>query len=229
MKVLIIEDDASLAAQLGAALRDGGYAVDVAADAREGQLLGETVVYDAVVLDLSPPVIDGLSVLNAWRRAGRAVPVLILTAHDDSADRGTRFCAGADDYLVKPFHMKEVVGRLRVLIRRAAGHAGPLLTCGALKLDTHTGEFCLAGMPLRLSAYEHRILTYLMHHQGRLIGRTELAGHIHERCFDQGSSTVEVFIARLRGKIGAERIETVRSRCYRLVAPLAWHIERDDD
>ncbi|HEX9648649.1 MAG TPA: response regulator transcription factor [Alphaproteobacteria bacterium] len=216
MRVLVVEDDTTLAAQLRAALDQAGYAVDAAGDGEEAQFLGETEPYDVVVLDLGLPVVDGVTVLERWRRAGHAVPVLILTARDSWHDKVAGFDAGADDYLAKPFRMEELLARLRALIRRASGHASARLACGPIELDTARSQVTVEGAPVKLTAHEYKLLAYLMHHQGQVVSRTELIEHIYDQSFDRDSNTIEVFVARLRKKLGVPAIETVRGLGYRL-------------
>ena len=218
MRVLVVEDDPDLSRQLKQALTDAGYAVDHAADGEEAHYLGENEPYDVIVLDLGLPKIDGVSVLERWRREGRATPVLILTARAGWSDKVAGFDAGADDYLTKPFHTEELLARLRALLRRAAGHAAPALSCGGLRLDPRAARASVNGEPLRLTSLEYRLLHYLMMHQGRVISRTELVEHLYDQDFDRDSNTIEVFVGRLRKKIGPDRIETVRGLGYRLVA-----------
>jgi two-component system OmpR family response regulator len=220
MRVLLAEDDPDLSRQLKQALGDVGYAVDHAADGEEAHYLGDTEPYDVIVLDLGLPKIDGVSVLERWRREGRTIPVLILTARGAWSDKVSGFDAGADDYLTKPFHTEELLARLRALVRRAAGHAAPSLNCGALRLDPRAARASVDGEPLRLTSLEYRLLHYIMMHQGRVISRTELVEHLYDQDFDRDSNTIEVFVGRLRKKIGPDRIETVRGLGYRLV-PLA--------
>jgi two-component system OmpR family response regulator len=219
MRILVVEDDPDLARQLKQALGDAGYAVDHAGDGEEGQYLGENEPYDAIVLDLGLPKIDGVSVLEQWRRASITTPVLILTARGAWSEKVSGFDAGADDYLTKPFHTEELLARLRALLRRAAGHAAPSLSCGGLRLDPRAARASVNGEPLRLTSLEYRLLHYLMMHQGRVIGRSELVEHLYDQDFDRDSNTIEVFVGRLRKKIGQDRIETVRGLGYRL-APL---------
>jgi two-component system, OmpR family, response regulator len=219
MRILAIEDEPNLARQLAEALREAGYAVDLAHDGEQGHFLGETETYDAVVLDLGLPTLDGITVLERWRRAGRNMPVLILSARDRWSEKVAGFDVGADDYVTKPFRMEEVLARLRALIRRAAGHASAELECGALRLDTRTSRVTLDGAPVRLTAQEFRLLAYLLHHQGRVVSRTELTEHLYDQDFDRDSNTIEVFVGRLRKKIGAELIQTVRGLGYQLSAP----------
>ena len=216
MRILLVEDDPDLSRQLKAALSDAGYAVDHAPDGEEAQFLGDTEPYDAVILDLGLPKIDGASVLEHWRRDGVTTPVLILTARDAWSQKVAGFDAGADDYLTKPFHTEELLARLRALVRRAAGHAAPSLICGGLRLDPRAARASVNGEPVRLTSLEYRLLHYLMMHQGRVISRTELVEHLYDQDFDRDSNTIEVFIGRVRRKVGPDRIETVRGLGYRL-------------
>jgi two-component system OmpR family response regulator len=217
MRILLVEDDPDLSRQLKQALADAGYAVDHAADGEEAAFLGETEPYDAIVLDLGLPKVDGASVLEGWRRLHVATPVLILTARGSWSEKVAGFDAGADDYLTKPFHTEELLARLRALLRRSAGHS-PSLACGALRLDPRAARASVGGEPVRLTSLEYRMLHYLIMHQGRVISRTELVEHLYDQDFDRDSNTIEVFIGRLRKKIGADRVETVRGLGYRLVA-----------
>lgn len=217
MRVLVVEDEPALALRLQQVLEAGGFAVDVAYDGEEGWYLGDVEPYDAAVLDLGLPKLDGVTVLQRWRDAKRTLPVLVLTARGRWSAKMAAFNAGADDYLTKPFEMEEVTYRLRALIRRAAGHAQPELACGPLRLDTNAGRLTLDGAPVSLTAQEFRILSYLMHHPGRTVSRTELMEHVYDRNFDGDSNVLEVLVGRIRKKVGAERIETVRGQGYRLV------------
>ena len=219
MRILLVEDDADLSRQLKQSLTDAGYAVDHAPDGEEAQFLGDTEPYDAIVLDLGLPKIDGVSVLERWRKDGSATPVLILTARDGWSQKVAGFDAGADDYLAKPFYTEELLARLRALVRRAAGHSAPALSGGGLRLDPRAARASVNGEPVRMTSLEYRLLHYLMLHQGRVISRTELVEHLYDQDFDRDSNTIEVFIGRLRKKIGPDRIETVRGLGYRL-APL---------
>ncbi len=216
MRVLIVEDTADLARQLTQRLEADGYAVDCAGDGEEGQFLGETEPYDAVILDLGLPKIDGLSVLRNWRRGGVTVPVLILTARGSWHEKVQGIDAGADDYLAKPFSMEELLARIRALIRRAKGHAAADIACGPVVLDTRSGRVTVAGKPVELTAFEYRVLSYLMHRKGQVVSRSELIEHVYAQDFDRDSNTVEVFVGRLRRKIGADLIKTVRGLGYRL-------------
>lgn len=172
MRILLVEDEPTLRAQLRAALVQAGYAVDEADNGRDAHFLGETEAFDAVVLDLGLPVLDGLSVLKRWRQAERRMPVLILTARDNWTDKVAGIDAGADDYVSKPFHMEELLARLRALIRRAGGQASAELRCGALLLDTRSGRVTLAGLPVALTSHEYKVLAYLMHRPGSIVSRT---------------------------------------------------------
>lgn len=219
MRVLVVEDEPDLRGQLVRALEDAGYAVDQAGDGEEGQYLGESEPYDAIVLDLGLPKIDGVSVLKAWRKQEIATPVLILTARGRWSEKVEGFDAGADDYLAKPFHFEELLARLRALMRRAAGHASASIECGDLVVDTRSARATIAGEPIRLTSHEYKVLAYLMHHRGRVVPRTELVEHIYDQDFDRDSNTIEVFIGRLRRKIGQDRIQTERGLGYRLIDP----------
>jgi two-component system OmpR family response regulator len=217
MKVLVVEDDRDLAAQLAAALAEAGYAVERAHDGTTGEFIGATETVDAAVLDLGLPGLDGIEVLRRWRAAGLAFPVLILTARDAWTDKVAGFRAGADDYVLKPFRMEEVLLRLSTLIRRAAGHASPEVAAGGLLLDTATGLVTLDGLPVRLTAFEARLLRYLLLNKGRVVSRSELAEHMYDRDSDRDFRSMEVVIGRLRRKIGEARIETRRGEGYRLL------------
>ena len=219
MRILVVEDDKDLNRQLCEALSEAGYVTDCAFDGEEGHFLGDTEPYDAVILDIGLPQMDGLSVLERWRRDGRAMPVLLLTARDRWSDKVAGIDAGADDYVAKPFHMEEVLARVRALIRRAGGHATSDLVCGPVVLDTRTSKVTVGGSAVKLTSHEFRLLSYLMHNPDKVISRTELVEHIYDQDFDRDSNTIEVFVGRLRKKIGTEMIETVRGLGYRLSAP----------
>ncbi|SMC63858.1 two component transcriptional regulator, winged helix family [Fulvimarina manganoxydans] len=216
MRILVVEDDENLLRQLSEALTTAGYVVDQASDGEEAHFLGDTEPYDAIILDVGLPVMDGISVLERWRRDQRNMPVLILTARDRWSDKVAGIDAGADDYVTKPFHIEEVLARVRALIRRAAGHASSELECGPLRLDTRTARVTVNGSPLKLTSHEFRLLDYLMHHQGSVVSRTELIEHLYDQDFDRDSNTIEVFVGRLRKKIGVDLIETIRGQGYRL-------------
>jgi two-component system, OmpR family, response regulator len=219
MRVLVVEDEPSLREGLVTSLRSEGYTVLAAADGREGLYLGETEAVDAVVLDLGLPLLDGLSVLQRWRQQGLTWPVMILTARDSWHDKVTGMDAGADDYLAKPFHVEELLARLRALIRRSHGLASTRITVGDIELDTRQARASVGHQPLNLTAQEFRILSYLMHHGGEVVSRTELIDHVYDSGYDNDSNTIEVFIARLRKKLPADCIQTVRGMGYRLVDP----------
>ncbi|MCW5657751.1 MAG: response regulator transcription factor [Burkholderiaceae bacterium] len=216
MRLLLVEDDSTLRAQLRAGLQEAGYVVDEADNGRDAHFQGDTEAYDAVVLDLGLPLLDGLSVLKRWRDEGRTMPVLILTARDNWNEKVAGIDAGADDYLTKPFHTEELLARVRGLIRRAAGQAAPVLRCGELALDTRSGRVTLAGQALTLTSHEFKVLDYLMHRPGAVVSRTELIEHIYAQDFDRDSNTIEVFVGRLRKKLPPGLIETVRGQGYRL-------------
>jgi two-component system OmpR family response regulator len=216
VRVLVVEDEARLAKQLAAALGQAGYAVDCASDGARGEFLGQTEHYDAVVLDLGLPKIDGLTLLRRWRDAGLTMPVLVLTARGSWHEKVHGIDGGADDYVAKPFRMEEVLARLRALIRRSSGQISTELRCGAIALDPRAATVSVNGLPVRLTSHEFRVLSYLMHHRGKVVSQTELSDHIYAEHFDRDSNTVEVFIARLRRKVGAAAIETVRGLGYRM-------------
>lgn len=222
MRVLIVEDEPTIAAQLAEALGAAGYVVDVANNGVEAHFQGNDCgqSLDAVILDLGLPQMDGLAVLRKWRADGRAMPVLILTARDNWHEKVSGIDAGADDYLTKPFHMEELLARVRALIRRAGGHANAELSCGDIVLDTRNSRVAVGGNALTLTSHEYRVLDYLMHHPGQVVSRSELIEHIYAQDFDRDSNTVEVFIARLRKKLPEGAIETVRGMGYRLVSSL---------
>ena len=219
MRILLIEDEPTLREQLHQALLQAGHTVETAADGETAQYLGEVESFDAVVLDLGLPMRDGLSVLRAWRAQGRSMPVLILTARAAWHEKVAGMDAGADDYLTKPFHMEELLARVRALIRRASGQASPVLRCGPLALDTRSGRVTCDGQPVTLTSHEYKVLDYLMHRLGAVVSRSELTEHIYAQDFDRDSNTIEVFVGRLRKKLPPELIETVRGLGYRMAAP----------
>jgi two-component system OmpR family response regulator len=211
VRVLVVEDEARLAAQLAAALDEAGYAVDVANDGERADFLAHTERYDAAVLDLGLPGIDGLTLLRTWRDAALSVPVLVLTARGSWHEKVQGIDGGADDYMAKPFRVEEVLARLRALIRRASGHVAAELRCGSLTLDPR-------GAPVKLTGHDFRVLAYLMHHRDRVVSQSELTEHIYAEDADRDSNTVEVFVARLRRKLGGAFIETVRGLGYRIAS-----------
>lgn len=219
MRVLVVEDDLVLSKQLTDELALAGYVVESATNGIDGEYLGEVEVYDAVVLDLGLPQMDGITVLKKWRAAGCTMPVLILTARNAWHEKVEGIDAGADDYLAKPFHMEELLARVRALIRRAAGHASAEIRCGLVVLDTRSGRVTLDGHTLALTSHELRVLSYLMHHKGEAVSRSDLIDHIYSQEFDRDSNTIEVFVARLRKKLPPGLIETIRGLGYRLTCP----------
>jgi len=219
VRILVVEDDTEVARQVATALRAAGYAVDVAGDGPDALFRGETEPYDAVVLDLGLPGLDGVSVLERWRQGGVRVPVLILTARGTWREKVTGLRAGADDYLAKPFEIEELLARVAALVRRAAGHAFPVLVHGAIRLDPGTQRVSRAGRPVEFTALEYRLLAYLMHHPGRVHSKSELTEHLYEQDFDRDSNVIEVLVNRLRKKLGASLIVTRRGQGYQLSEP----------
>ena len=219
MRLLIVEDEPTLGRQLKSTLEGAGYAVDLATDGEDGHYLGSTESYDAIILDLGLPEIDGLTVLDRWRKEGKVTPVLVLTARDSWSDKVAGLDGGADDYMAKPFQTQELIARLRALIRRAAGNASAELIAGDVRLDTRSGRVTLAGDPVKLTAQEYKLLSYLLHHKGKVVSRTELIEHIYDQDFDRDSNTIEVFVTRIRKKLGQEVITTIRGLGYSLEEP----------
>jgi two-component system, OmpR family, response regulator len=220
MRLLVVEDEPRLAADLSAALGAAGYAVDVAHDGAAADFRAETERYDCVILDLGLPRIDGLTLLGRWRRTGKTMPILLLTARDSWHDKVEGIDAGADDYVAKPFHVEEVIARVRALIRRAAGHAGAELRCGPVTLHVARSTVSVNNVPVTLTGHEFRILSYLIHHRGRVVSQSELIEHVYAQSFDRDSNTVEVFVSRLRRKLGVDCIRTVRGLGYCLEEPV---------
>jgi two-component system OmpR family response regulator len=216
MRVLVVEDERALSTQLACALGAAGYAVDCAADGEQADFLVRTERYDAVLLDLGLPRVDGFTILRGWRNSSMDVPVLVLTARGSWHEIVQGIDGGADDYVAKPFRIEEVLARIRALIRRASGHAQPELRCGPVTLDPRRASVTRDGVPVKLTSHEFRVLSYLMHHRDRVVSQSELTEHIYAQDFDRDSNTVEVFVARLRRKLGASIIETVRGIGYRL-------------
>jgi two-component system response regulator PhoP len=225
MRLLVVEDEPALRGQLQSALRDAGYAIDTASDGEEALHLGKANPYDLVVLDLGLPKRDGVEVLRAWRAAERRFPVLILTARGRWQDKVEGLDAGADDYLVKPFQMEELLARTKALLRRAAGLAQPVIRCGPIALDTARQSVTLDGAALELTGYEYRLVEYLILHAGKVVSKTELTEHIYDQDFDRDSNVIEVFIGRLRRKLDPDSrltpIETLRGRGYRFTLECA--------
>ncbi len=216
MRILVVEDEASLAKQLTSSIAEAGYAVDYAADGERADFLAQTEQYDAMVLDLGLPKIDGLTLLRNWRDSGIATPVLVLTARGSWHEKVRGIDGGADDYVSKPFRIEEVLARLRALLRRASGQVTPELRVGRVTLDPRRARVTLDGAPVKLTSHEFRVLSYLMSQRGRVVSQAELIEHIYAQDFERDSNTVEVFIARLRRKLGASLIETVRGLGYRI-------------
>jgi len=218
VKILVVEDEPALRQQLADAMGNAGYAVDCAPNGDRADFLGQTESYDAAILDLGLPKVDGLTVLRRWRDAGMAMPVLILTARGSWHEKVQGIDGGADDYMSKPFRMEELLARLRALIRRSTGQIAPQLQCGAVSLDPRTSRVTVNGEHIKLTGHEFRVLSYLMHHRGRVVSQSELTEHIYSQDFDRDSNTVEVFIGRLRRKLGPSLIETVRGMGYLIEA-----------
>lgn len=218
MRILVVEDNADVARQIKSTLDHELYVVDIALDGEEGLFLGATEPYDAIILDLGLPKLDGLSVLQRWRSSGSEVPVLILTSRDTWREKVTGLRAGADDYLAKPFEFEELLARLEALIRRASGHASPLMRCGGVVLDTNSARVTMDGNLVDLTALEYRTLDYLMQHAGKVVSKTELTEHIYDQDFDLDSNVIEVLINRLRGKLKTNLIRTRRGLGYQLKA-----------
>lgn len=216
MRALLVEDDKDLARQLGEALAENGYAVDTAHDGEEGHFLGDTEPYDVIVLDIGLPVMDGIEVLEQWRTADISTPVLILTARDRWREKIAGLDAGADDYVTKPFQMEEVLARIRALVRRSTGNVSPVLTVGPVALDPSASVVTVEDRQVKLTAHEYKLLAYMMHHKGKVLSRTELIEHIYAQDFDKDSNTIEVFVGRLRKKLGVEVIHTIRGLGYKL-------------
>ena len=219
MRVLVVEDDLDVARQVANTLRQARFVVDLVHDGKEGLFLGDTESYDAVILDLGLPQLDGLSVLRQWRQAGRDMPVLILTARDTWREKVMGLRAGADDYLAKPFELEEMLARIEALIRRSSGRSNPVLECGQLILDVGSGRLTVAGRPVELTALEFRTLAHLMRQQGQVVSKTELTEHLYDQEFDRDSNVIEVLINRLRNKLGAGLIRTRRGLGYQLIKP----------
>ena len=222
MRILVVEDEATLRRQLVQAIAAAGHTVEEAADGEQAHYLGDVESFDAAVLDLGLPGMDGLTVLRHWRSVGRGMPVLILTARSAWHEKVAGIDAGADDYLAKPFHMEELLARLRALLRRTGAHTSAEWRCGPILLDTRQARVLVDGMPLTLTSHEFKLLSLLMQRKGQVLSRTELSEHIYPQDGDRDSNTIEVFVGRLRKKLPPGLIETVRGMGYRLVeAPAA--------
>jgi two-component system OmpR family response regulator len=225
MRILVVEDERTLSARLAEALSAAGYVVDAAGDGARADFLAQTEQYDAIVLDLGLPAVDGITLLRRWREANLPVPVLVLSARGTWSETVLCIDNGADDYVTKPFQMEEVLARVRALIRRAHGRVQPELRCGRIALDPRSARVTVDGAPVTLTSHEFRVLSYLMHQNGRIVSRAELTEHIYAQDFDRESNTVEVFIARLRRKLGPSTIETVRGLGYRVASDTAARTE----
>ena len=225
MRILVVEDEPTLLAQLVAAITAAGHTVEMARDGQEAAYLGEVEDFDAVVLDLGLPIVDGLTVLRGWRRQGRSMPVLILTARSSWHEKVTGMDAGADDYLAKPFHMEELLARLRALLRRLSPHSSALWHCGPISLDTRQASAWVHQVPINLTSHEFKLLQLLMQQPGHVLTRTQLAEHIYPQDSERDSNTIEVFVGRLRKKLPPGSIETVRGLGYRLVEVADHHAD----
>lgn len=219
MRLLIVEDDDRIAHDIATTLDQAGYAVELERDGEEAWFRGDTEEFDAVVLDLGLPTMDGLTILKRWRAAGRRFPVLVLTARGSWVERVEGIDAGADDYLAKPFQMEELLARLRAIIRRSAGRAAPTLTNGPVTLDPRQMRVTVGGMPVHLTPHEYRLLSYLMHHAGRVVPQLELTEHLYAQDYERDSNAVEVLVGRLRRKLGVDLIETRRGFGYFVAEP----------
>ncbi len=214
MRILVAEDEARIATDIAEVLTASGYVVDIAADGEDAWFRGETEDYAAVILDLGLPSLDGVTVLSRWRQQGCHMPVLVLTARGSWNDRVDGIDAGADDYLAKPFHMEELLARLRALLRRSVGHGAAVISHGSLVLDTRQMRLTIAGRPVQLTPLEYRMLSYLLHHRGRVVSQLELTEQIYAQDFERDSNAIEVLVARLRRKLKIKLIETRRGFGY---------------
>ncbi len=230
MRILLVEDEAPLRETLAARLKRDGYAVDMAIDGEDGLFQGREVPFDLAIIDLGLPKLSGMELVKALREAGQRFPILILTARSSWQDKVEALKYGADDFLVKPFHVEELLARINALVRRASGWSKPQLRCGPVRLDTTEQTVTVAGKPADLTSYEYKVLEYLMLHAGELVSKADLTEHIYQQDFDRDSNVLEVFIGRLRRKLDADGtlkpIETVRGRGYRFAIPRS---EADED
>tara|TARA_B100000029_G_scaffold481020_1_gene529656 strand:- start:180 stop:851 length:672 start_codon:yes stop_codon:yes gene_type:complete len=219
MRILVVEDEQALADQLVESLKAEGFVVDAAADGEEGLYYGQEYEYDAAIVDLGLPKVDGIELIGRLRGEERRFPVLVLTARGHWQDKVEGLEAGADDYLTKPFQMEELLARLNALIRRAAGYASPVITEGALSVDTAKKEVRLDDSLVQLTAYEYKVLEYLMLNPSRVVSKAELTDRLYDQDFDRDSNVIEVFVGRLRKKLNpVNPIRTVRGQGYRFTA-----------
>lgn len=220
MRILVVEDESNLREQLRRQLEKKGYSVDAAADGDEGLFLGREYPMDLAIIDLGLPGISGIDLIRRLRTLQRTFPILILTARDAWQDKVEGLESGADDYLTKPFHAEELMARVNALLRRAAGHSTPVLSCSGIEVDTVAQAVHRHGAPVALTGHEYRILEYLMLHAGKVVSKTELTEHIYDQDFDRDSNVVEVLVGRIRKKLDPDNslrpIETLRGRGYRL-------------
>ena len=219
MRILVIEDEAPLREQIRQQLVNAGYAVDVAEDGREGLFMGQEYPFDLAVVDLGLPKMSGIEVIAEWRKKGRSFPVLILTARSQWQDKVEGLDAGGDDYVVKPFHHEELLARVKALLRRSVGASHPVIECGPIRIDINTQRVTVNGDVIELTAYEYKVLEYLIAHPDKVVSKTELTEHIYDQDFDRDSNVIEVFVGRLRKKLDPDGtlspIETLRGRGYR--------------
>lgn len=219
MRILVVEDNTEVARQLKDTLERELFVVDLAEDGERGWFMGDTESYDAVILDLGLPKLDGLTVLQRWRQGGNHVPVLILTSRDTWREKVAGLRAGADDYLAKPFEMEELLARVEALLRRATGHSSPILKSGPVELDSSSARVTMHGNPVNLTAQEYRALQYMMQNEGKVVSKSELSEHIYEQVVERDSNVIEVLINHLRNKLSPDLIKTRRGLGYQLVVP----------
>lgn len=222
MRILVVEDNHEVARQLKDTLEEEFFVVDIASDGEEGWFMADTETYDAIILDLGLPKLDGLTVLQRWRDQGNQVPVLILTSRDTWREKVAGLRAGADDYLAKPFQLEEVLARIEALLRRSSGHASPVLKCGPVELDTTSARVTMNGNHVNLTAQEYRALQYLMQMEGKVVSKSELSEHIYDQQVERDSNVIEVLINHLRNKLDPGLIRTRRGLGYQM-------IESDDE